>query len=55
MKSTQIRKIQEAIVMLQEAQLLVREALGNTDSSDMSFDNIQEAIFDLKADIKDLA
>ena len=55
MNSTKIRKLQEAITKLQEVQLLVRETLGDTDSTDSTFDNIQEAIYDLKADIKDLA
>jgi hypothetical protein len=55
MKSTQIRKLQEAIDKLQEVQLIVREALGNTDSCQASIEHLGWAIYDLKCDIKDLA
>lgn len=55
MNSKKIAKLQQAIAKLHEAQLIVLETLGDSDSAEISVVTIQEAIDDLRADILDLS
>ena len=55
MRKQKLQKLEQAIDRLNDAKRLIRDALKDTDSADVSISQIDEAIQDLKADILELA
>lgn len=55
MRKQKLQKLEQAIDRLNDAKRLIRDALKDTDSADVSISQIDEAIQDLKADILELS
>ncbi len=52
--NNRIANLQRAIWKLEQAQELVREALGNSDAADESINQIQDIITDIQHDVSEI-